>query len=39
MKKKSAQILIEIPIKGPQCICLSVKLIDSVFRTGKNYHP
>ena len=39
MKKKSAQIFTEIPIKGPQCICLSVKLIDSIFRTGENYHP
>ena len=23
--------------EGSQCICLSVVLIDSVFRTGKNY--
>ena len=26
-----------IPKKGSQCICLSVILSDSVFRTGKNY--
>ena len=25
--------------KGSQCICLSVTLIDSVFRTSKNYNP
>ena len=29
----------EIPKEGPQFICLSVILIDSVFRTGKNYYP
>ena len=23
--------------EGPQCICLSVVLVDSVFKTGKNY--
>ena len=27
------------PKKGPQFICLSVILIDSVFRAGKNYYP
>ena len=27
-----------IPKEGSQCICLSVILIDSVFRTGKNYY-
>ena len=29
----------KIPREGSQCICLSVILIDSVFRTGKNYYP
>ena len=29
----------KIPKEGSQCICLSVILIDSVFRTGKNYYP
>ena len=29
----------KIPKKGSQCICLSVVLIDSGFRTGKNYYP
>ena len=29
----------KIPKEGPQCICLSVILLDSVFRTGKNYYP
>ena len=29
----------KIPRQGSQCICLSVILIDSVFRTGKNYYP
>ena len=28
----------KIPKEGSQCICLSVILIDSVFRTGKNYY-
>ena len=28
-----------IPKKGFQFICLSVILIDSVFKTGKNYYP
>ena len=28
-----------IPKKGPQCNCLLVILIDSVFKTGKNYYP
>ena len=28
----------KIPRQGSQCICLSVILIDSVFRTGKNYY-
>ena len=27
----------KIPKEGCQCICLSVILINSVFRTGKNY--
>ena len=26
----------EIPKEGSRCICLSVTLIDSVYRTGKN---
>ena len=29
----------KISKKDCQCICLSVILIDSVFRAGKNYHP
>ena len=29
----------KIPKEDSQCICLSVILIDSVFRTGNNYHP
>ena len=28
-----------VPKEGSQCICLSVILIDSGFRTGKNYCP
>lgn len=28
----------KIPKKDSQCICLSVTLINSVFRKGKNYH-
>ena len=28
----------KIPKEGSQCICLSVVLIDSVFRTGNNYY-
>ena len=29
----------KIPKEGSQFICLSVILIDSIFRTGKNYYP
>ena len=29
----------KIPKEGSQYICLSVILIDAVFRTGKNYYP
>ena len=29
----------KIPKEGSQRICLTITLIDSVFRTGKNYHP
>ena len=29
----------KIPKEGSQLICLSVILINSVFRTGKNYYP
>ena len=29
----------KIPKEDSQCICLSVILIDSVFRTGNNYYP
>ena len=29
----------KIPKEGSQFICLSVILIDSVFRSGKNYYP
>ena len=28
-----------MPREGSQFICLSVILVDSVFRTGKNYNP
>ena len=28
----------KLPKQGPQFICLSVILIDSVFRTGKSYY-
>ena len=28
----------KVPKEGSQCICLSVILIDSTFRTGKNYY-
>ena len=30
---------IKIPKERSQCICLSVILIDSDFRTGNNYYP
>ena len=41
IKEKSAQIFMEIKYqkKGSQCICLSIILIDSVYRTGENYYP
>ena len=29
----------KVPKEGSRCICLSVVLIDSAFRTGKNYCP
>ena len=29
----------KIPKEGSQFICLSVILIDSIFRTGRNYYP
>ena len=29
----------KVPKEDSQCICLSVILIDTVFRTGKNYYP
>ena len=29
----------KMPKEGSQFICLSVILIDSIFRTGKNYYP
>ena len=29
----------KIQKQGSQCICLSVIFIDSVYRTGKKYHP
>ena len=29
----------KLPKEGSQCICLSVILINSVFRTGKSYYP
>ena len=28
-----------MPREGPQYICLLVILLDSIFRTGKNYYP
>ena len=30
---------IKIPKEGSQCVCLSVTLIDSLFRADKNYYP
>ena len=29
----------KVPKEGSQCICVSVILIDSVFRIGKTYYP
>lgn len=29
----------ELPSKGYHCICLTVKLIDSVFKISKSYYP
>ena len=29
----------KIPKEGSQCICLSVILVDSIFRISKNYYP
>ena len=29
----------KIPKEGSRCVCLPINLIDSVFRTGKNYYP
>ena len=29
----------KIPIEASECICLSVILIVSVFKTGNSYHP
>ena len=29
----------KIPKEGSQCICLSVNVINSVFRTDNNYYP
>ena len=29
----------KIPKEGSQCICLSIILIDSIFKTGSNYYP
>ena len=39
--EKSTQIstITKIPKEGSQCICLSVILINSVYRTGNNYNP
>ena len=37
MKKESTKVF--IPKEGSQYICLSVILIDSDFKTGKNYTP
>ena len=41
MKEKSVQTFMKtkIPKEGSQYICLSVILIDSIFRAGKNYYP
>ena len=38
IRKKSTQIFTIIPREDPQCICLSVNLMKSVFRTGNNYY-
>ena len=39
--EKSTEIftIIKIPRKGCHCICLSVILIDSVYRKDKSYYP
>ena len=39
--EKSKQISLnnKIPKEGSQCICLSVILIDSVYRKDKHYYP
>ena len=29
----------EMPKEGSNCVCLSVMLIDSVVKMGKNYYP
>ena len=29
----------ELPRKGPHCICLSLILIDSVYKMGERYYP
>ena len=40
MREKSAHFHSDkISKEGSQCICLLVILIDSVYRTGKNYYP
>ena len=39
MKKKSTFHDDKVPNEGSQYICLSVVLIDSIFRTRKNYYP
>ena len=39
MKKETNFLGNKMSKEGSQLICLSVILIDSVFRTGENYHP
>ena len=41
MKEKSIQIFdnYKMPKEGSHCICLSITLVDSVFKMGKNYYP
>ena len=40
MKEKSIQIFIMIKCQkqGSHCICLSVRLIDSIFKMGESYY-
>ena len=39
IKSYNGKINTNLPKEGSQYICLSVSLLDSFFRTGKNYYP